>query len=72
MFSQFGKRLDWAGKFTTDENGIPMYAFGKHKGKPISVEPLYLEWMLTANFTHDTKMWCARFLEQWRQKENFA
>lgn len=71
-FSKFGKRLDWAGKFTSDDNGVPHYNFGKYKGRPVSDDPTYLQWMMGANFTHDTKMWCARFLEQWRQNQSFA
>lgn len=51
-----GKELiDFAGCFTKDRSGAVIFAFGKHKGKPISSEPGYLKWMLTNNFSEHTK-----------------
>jgi DNA polymerase-3 subunit epsilon len=47
--------IDYAGKFTRDENGDIVFAFGKNKGIKVIDDPQYVNWMLSANFTHDTK-----------------
>ena len=49
-------RVDLAGNFKRDENGTICFSFGKHKGKPTSTEPEYLNWMLRSDFPSETKM----------------
>lgn len=52
--------VDRAGKLICDEGAAPSaatvrYAFGKSKGKTIADDPGYARWMLTADFSEDTK-----------------
>lgn len=53
--SDYNERLDLAGCVVRNDKGVAVFSFGKHKGKPVSSEPEYVEWMLSANFTHNTK-----------------
>lgn len=60
--SQFTTRkqsLDFAGFIGVDENGQPIFAFGKHKGKTVDEvmesEPGYFGWILNADFPLYTK-----------------
>ena len=62
FLSKFTKRsnmLDYAGRIILDENGTPVFNFGKHKGKPVkevlAVEPSYYSWIQNGDFTQDTK-----------------
>lgn len=57
------KRVDYAGNFMRDENGTICFSFGKHKGKPATSEPSYLEWMLKSEFPIQTKMIIKDLLE---------
>ncbi len=60
---EFSKRnsrtLDIAGRFALDDKDVPVFNFGKHKGKPVKevfqTEPGYYGWMLNAEFALDTK-----------------
>ena len=47
--------IDYAGKFTRDENGDIVFTFGKNKGKQVVDERDYVEWMCRGEFTFDTK-----------------
>jgi DNA polymerase-3 subunit epsilon len=51
--------VDLAGRFCLNNDGIEIFNFGKHKGKPIAVilkqEPSYYEWMMNGDFPLDTK-----------------
>ena len=42
-----------------DDDDIPIFNFGKHKGKPVTEvlakEPSYYTWMMDGDFTQDTK-----------------
>ena len=50
--------VDFARRFTI-ENGIEIFNFGKHKGRPISdvlkAEPQYYDWMMKGDFPMHTK-----------------
>lgn len=58
-YTKRGKMLDYAGRFVLDDNGQPVFNFGKHKGKIVSevlaAEPSYYSWMMDGDFTQDTK-----------------
>lgn len=59
------KRIDFDRKFVKDENDVPIFNFGKNKGKPVNSDLSYLSWMLTSgDFTNNTKSWCRHFLEK--------
>lgn len=51
--------LDFAGRLTYDTQGVAVFNFGKHKGKPVmqvlKQEPTYYDWMMKGDFTLDTK-----------------
>lgn len=49
------KRVDLAGKIVLNDHGTPCFSFGKSKGKPVSQDKSFAEWMLKADFTSDTK-----------------
>lgn len=51
--------VDFGGRFIYDNNKVPLFNFGKHKGKPVTqvlqIEPSYYDWMMNSDFTLDTK-----------------
>ena len=56
----YGKKtLDYAGRLAINDEGEPVFNFGKHKNKRIAdvlaQEPGYYGWMLNADFPLDTK-----------------
>lgn len=48
--------LDVSGKFTTDSDGDIVFNFGKHKDIKAKTQKAYLNWMLTGDFSPDTKV----------------
>jgi DNA polymerase-3 subunit epsilon len=51
--------LDFAGRIVLDEKNIPVFNFGKHKGKTVEnvfkSEPSYYNWMMNGDFPLYTK-----------------
>jgi DNA polymerase III subunit epsilon len=58
-FSSFNNIVDFAGRIIMDENGVEIFNFGKHKGKPVVAvlkeEPSYYAWMMNGDFPLYTK-----------------
>ena len=58
-FSSFNTNVDFAGRIILDENGVEIFNFGKHKGKPVetvfAAEPAYYSWMMNGEFPLYTK-----------------
>lgn len=58
-FSSFTKNVDFAGRFVYDENGQEIINFGKYKGRKLidvlTSDPSYYNWMMSGDFTLDTK-----------------
>lgn len=58
-FSSFNNNVDFAGRIILDENGVEVFNFGKHKGKPVEAvfneEPAYYAWMMNGEFPLYTK-----------------
>lgn len=54
--------VDFARKFKRREDGVVILNIGKHKGEPATEHPDFLEWMLTKDFTEDTKRWCNKLI----------
>lgn len=58
-YSFFNNNVDLAGRIIKDENGIEVFNFGKHKGKPVvevlKKEPSFYAWMMDADFALNTK-----------------
>ncbi len=53
------KNIDFAGCFSLNDEGVEVFNFGKHRGKPIlevlEREPSYYNWMMDADFPQYTK-----------------
>ena len=51
--------VDYAGRIVLNDNDVPVFNFGKHRGKPVAdvlrQEPSYYSWMMDGDFTLDTK-----------------
>ena len=58
-FTKRQKMLDYAGRIVLDEHDVPIFNFGKHKGRSVRAvleqEPSYYTWMQNGDFTQDTK-----------------
>jgi DNA polymerase III subunit epsilon len=54
--------IDYARKFVRNNNGDIIFNFGKHRNQKALSEIEYLEWMLTTNFPHHTKLCINRIL----------
>ena len=58
-FSRLNNNADLAGRITLREDGVEVFNFGKHKGRPVAevfrAEPSYYDWMMKGDFTLDTK-----------------
>lgn len=59
-FSTMGtKTLDFAQRIALDDDGNPIINFGKHKGKLVTAvfkqEPGYYGWLMSADFSFETK-----------------
>lgn len=58
-FSSHTKNVDFLGRIVYDDNGVEVFNFGKHKGKPVEQvfdkEPSYYNWMMNGDFPLNTK-----------------
>ncbi|MDR3296747.1 MAG: 3'-5' exonuclease [Prevotellaceae bacterium] len=59
-FSVKSRNVDYAGRIVLDENGVEVFNFGKHRGKPVvdvltKADRNYYDWMMKSEFTRDTK-----------------
>lgn len=58
-FSAKSKAADYAGRIVYNDKDIPVFNFGKHKGKAVTdvlrTEPSYYSWIMNGDFTLDTK-----------------
>lgn len=58
-FSQMTKNADLLGRIVFNKDGIEVFNFGKHKGKPVveilEKEPGYYSWMMNGDFPLYTK-----------------
>lgn len=58
-FTTMHNAVDLAGRFVKNDEGIVVFNFGKHKGKPASevlkAEPSYYGWMMNGDFSQNTK-----------------
>ncbi|MFT7592417.1 MAG: DNA polymerase-3 subunit epsilon, partial [bacterium] len=67
-FSGQNDLVDLAGRIRKNKEGLPIFAFGKHKGKTIEQvfksEPSYFDWMMKGDFPEHTKRVLTRLLLQ--------
>jgi DNA polymerase-3 subunit epsilon len=66
------QNVDFAGRIVYDENGVEVFNFGKHKGKPVedvfTMEPSYYSWMMNGDFPLYTKKVLTNIYLRMRQK----
>jgi DNA polymerase-3 subunit epsilon len=73
-FSRYGDttRIDFAGRLAYNDQGVPVYNFGKHKGRSVEevldAEPGYYGWMLDADFPLYTKQCLRKIVGEIREK----
>lgn len=58
-FSLQSRMADYAGRVLYDDNGVEVFGFGKHRGRPVAEvfreEPSYYAWMMNGDFPEYTK-----------------
>lgn len=59
-FSTKNRNLDYAGAIVLNDKDVPIFNFGKHKGKSVESilnkeDPNYYSWIMNKDFTLDTK-----------------
>jgi DNA polymerase-3 subunit epsilon len=58
-FTKQDKNVDLAGRMVYNNDGVPVFNFGKHKGKPVQevfkADFGYYDWMMNGDFAEDTK-----------------
>lgn len=58
-FSQMTRNVDLAGRIIYNDKNIPVFNFGKHKGRSVCEvllsEPSYYNWMINGDFPYNTK-----------------
>ena len=58
-FSQTTRNVDFAGRIVLNDKDVPVFNFGKHKGRPVAevfaAEPTYYAWMMNGDFPMNTK-----------------
>lgn len=58
-YSSFTKNVDFAGRMVYNDQGVEVFNFGKYKGIPVMEvlhrDPGYYSWMLSSDFTLNTK-----------------
>ena len=59
QYSSHNKIVDLAGRIVMNKDGVEVFNFGKHKGKPVEQvlkeEPSYYSWMMKGDFPRHTK-----------------
>ena len=71
-FSKQNNNIDFAGRIVMDE-GVEKFNFGKYKGRPVSdvlrQDPGYFNWIMTGDFTMNTKQVLTRIrLREYQRK----
>ena len=58
-YSAYNNNADLAGRIVFNDDGVEVFNFGKHKGKPVETvfreEPSYYSWMMNGDFPLNTK-----------------
>ncbi len=55
------QRVDYAGKIIM-QDGVAVWSFGKNRGKPVNTDISYAQWVLSSNFSNDTKKHVRRLI----------
>lgn len=59
-YSKMNNNVDFAGRIIKNDQGVEVFNFGKHKGKPVvdvllRFDPSYYSWMMQGDFPQNTK-----------------
>lgn len=73
-YSKMNNNVDFAGRIIRNDQGVEVFNFGKHKGKPVSdvllrLDPSYYAWMMQGNFAQNTKQVLTRIYLAAKQKK---
>ena len=75
-FTNLNKPVDFAGRMIFNDENLPIFNFGKHKGKTLfqvfDEEPSYYSWMMNGDFPLYTKNRLDKFWQQHKEKRNEA
>lgn len=71
-FTNLNKPVDFAGRMVFNDDGVEVFNFGKHKGKPVEdvlrIEPSYYSWMMQGDFPLYTKRKLEEIHNRWNAK----
>ncbi len=62
-YTRMDDRVDFAGKIVRDKNGDPVYNIGKSKGVKVKDDPGFGFWMLSKDFSENTKIHLRKILQ---------
>lgn len=72
-FTNLNKPVDFAGRMVYNQEDVPCFNFGKHKGKPVfqvfEEEPSYYNWMMNGDFPLYTKNRLEKLWNQYREEK---
>lgn len=75
-FTQMSRNVDFAGRIVLNDKDVPVFNFGKHKGRPVAEvfasEPSYYNWMLNGDFPLNTKQVLTRLRLEGQQPGGMA
>ncbi len=70
-YSEQSNYLDYARRIALEDE-VPVFNFGKHKGKPVKEvfekEPQYYDWIMKSDFAQDTKNELSKLYTQFKLK----
>ncbi|MBQ9664865.1 MAG: 3'-5' exonuclease [Bacteroidaceae bacterium] len=74
-YSQMNNNVDFAGRIVRDDNGVEVFNFGKHKGRPVAdvllrLDPSYYSWMMQGDFAQNTKQVLTKIYLSSKNKKN--
>lgn len=71
-YSAMNKNVDFAGRMVYDDNGVPVFNFGKYKGKPVvdvlHRDPGFYGWLQQGDFPLNTKQMLMKIYLQSKNK----
>lgn len=71
-YSKIGNSLDLAARIVLNEDKVPVFNFGKHKGKAVfevfSKEPSFYSWVMQGDFQKNTKDVLQQLYHQYRRE----
>jgi DNA polymerase-3 subunit epsilon len=73
-FTNLTRPVDFAGRMVFNEDGVEVFNFGKHKGKPVEdvfrIEPSYYSWMMNGDFPLFTKQKLTQIYKRFNEKRD--